>query len=119
MSLTGLPDHSQKVHKCNPFSITFEIEVAIPVEIGFSSMRTVGFYPNTNDAVMTEQLDFLEENREIAFIWLVDYQQKLSWSITEMWPKELFVGDLVLRRVLGSIRESGLGKLASKLEGPY
>jgi len=58
--------------------MTFGIEVVILVEVGLSSMRIVGFSLNTNDMAMTEQLDLLEENREIASIQLVDYQEKLS-----------------------------------------
>ena len=55
--------------------MTFGIEVVIHVEVGLSSMRIVGFSLNTNDMAMTEQLDLLEENREIASIRLADYQE--------------------------------------------
>ena len=48
--------------------MTFGIEVVIPLEVGLLSMRTVDFSSSTNDASMTEQLDFVEENREITSI---------------------------------------------------
>lgn len=48
--------------------MTFGIEVVIPVEVGLSSMRTADFSSSTNDLSMTEQLDFVEENREITSI---------------------------------------------------
>ena len=55
--------------------MTFGIEVVILVVVGLLSMRVVGFSLNTNDMAMTEQLDLLEENREIASIRLADYQE--------------------------------------------
>jgi len=45
----------------------------IPVEIGLPSIRIMGFSLNENDLLMTEQLDFMEENREIASIHLANY----------------------------------------------
>ena len=48
--------------------MTFGIEVVIPMEVGLSSMRIADFSSSTNDASMTDQLDFVEENREITSI---------------------------------------------------
>ena len=44
--------------------------------------------------MMAEQLDLLEENREIALIWLVDHQQKLWRGYNEnVKPREFVPGD--------------------------
>ena len=92
----------------------------IPVEVGLPSMRIMGFPSYENDRLMTKKLDFLEENREIAFICLVDYQQKLSRGYNRnVRPREFIARDLVWRRVLRSIKEPSLGKLASNWEDPY
>ena len=48
--------------------MTFGIEAVIPMEVGLLSMRTVEFSLSINDMAMTEKLDFVEENREIASI---------------------------------------------------
>ena len=48
--------------------MTFGIKAVIPVEVGWSSMRTTDFSPSINDVAMTEKLDSVEENREIASI---------------------------------------------------
>ena len=74
----GLPKHPKRSIGEIPFSITFKTEAVIPMEVGLSSMKTTSLSSSTNDATMSEQLNFLEENREIASIWLADYQQKLS-----------------------------------------
>ena len=56
-----------------PFSMTYRIEAMIPTEIGLSSMKVSNFAPENNDANMAEQLDLLEERREMALIKLADY----------------------------------------------
>ena len=62
-----------------PFSMTYGItEAVIPIEIGLPSMRTTSFYLNKNELLMAEQLDLVEENREILSIRLANYQHKLS-----------------------------------------
>ena len=57
-----------------PFFMTYGVEVVIPVEISMTSMRVVGFSPGSNDAQVSENLDFLEERRDMVFVWLADYQ---------------------------------------------
>ena len=58
--------------------MTYETMAVIPMEISLPSMRTMSFSLDENDQFMIKQFDFMEENREIASIRLVDYQQKLS-----------------------------------------
>jgi len=80
-----------------PFSMTFGTKAMILVEVGLLSMRTADFSSSANDAFMIDQLDFMEENREIASIRLVNYQQKLSWGYNRnVRPREFIIGDLVL-----------------------
>ena len=79
-----------------PFSMTFGAEAMILVEVGLSSMRVASFSPN-NNTYMTEQLDLLEENQEMAKIRLADYQQKLAQRYDKKVKlREFIVGDLVL-----------------------
>ena len=42
------------------------------------SAQINGFNPVHNELMMVEQLDSLEEYREVAIIRLVEYQQKLA-----------------------------------------
>lgn len=73
------------------------------MKIGLPSMRTMSFSPNENDQFMIEQLDFMEENKEIASIQLADYQWKLSRGYNRnMRLREFVARDLALQRVLGA-----------------
>lgn len=67
-----------------PFSMIYRIEAVILAKIGLPSMRTMGFSLDENDRLMTEQLDFLEENREILSIHLANYQRIRLESTREM-----------------------------------
>lgn len=102
------------------FPTTYGTEAVLPVEIRLPSMRTTAFCVDENDKLLTEHLDFLEEDREIMPIHLADYQQKLSRRYNRnVHPREFVVKDLILRRELGSLKESSLGKLALNWKGPY
>ena len=57
-----------------PFFMTYGAEVVIPVEISMTSMRVVGFFPGSNDAQVSENLDFLEERRDMVSVRFADYQ---------------------------------------------
>lgn len=73
------------------------------MKIGLPSMRTMSFSPNENDQFMIEQLDFMEENKEIASIQLADYQWKFSRGYNRnMRLREFVARDLALQRVLGA-----------------
>ena len=61
-----------------PFSVTYGAEAVIPIEVGLSRMKVSDVSPWNNDACVAEQLDLLEERREMALIRLVDYQKKLT-----------------------------------------
>ena len=85
-----------------------------------SSIRVSGFSPDSNNKLITKQLDLLEERREMATIRLVDYQQKMAQRYDKnVKSRDFGVGDLVLRRVVGSTKDLNMGKLVSNWEGPY
>ena len=48
-------------------------ETIIPVEISMSSVKVAGFSPDSSNAQLSENLDVLEERRDMVFIQLVDY----------------------------------------------
>ena len=61
-----------------PFSLTYEVEAVIPVEVNLCSARVVGFDPAQNELMMAERLDLPEEYREAAAIRLAKYQQEFA-----------------------------------------
>jgi len=67
-----------------------------------------------------EHLDLLEEYREVATVRLAEYQQELTrrynWDVK---TREFSVGDLVLRKAVGHMRDTNARKLAPTWEGPY
>ena len=61
-----------------PFSMSYGVEVVIPIETGFPTLRTQTFNPNDNDKLLEMSLDLIEERRENAMVQLAYYQHKLK-----------------------------------------
>lgn len=58
--------------------MTYGSEAVIPLEIGFLTLRTSLFNPNSNDQLLRESLDLIDEQREVVMVQLAHYQQKLK-----------------------------------------
>ena len=56
----------------------YGVEVVIPLETGFPTLRTSAFTSDGNDELLKKSLDFIEERRENAMIQLAYYQHKLK-----------------------------------------
>ncbi|XP_065622758.1 uncharacterized protein LOC112030837 [Quercus suber] len=104
----------------SPFSLTYGSEAVIPTEVKLCSARVAGFDPEQNDEMMIGLLDSLEERREKATVRLAEYQQKLAARYNRgVRLRGFSAGDMVLRRAVGSMRDTNSGKLAQTWEGPY
>ena len=69
---------------------------------------------------MVEHLDLLEKYREAAVIQLAEYQQKLIRRYNrDVKTREFGARDLVLRKIIGNMRDTNARKLAPTWEGPY
>ena len=103
-----------------PFSMTYGAEAVILLEIGFPTLRTSAFTSDSNDRLLEKSLDLIEERRGNAMAQLAYYQYKLKQSYdTNVKLRPLAVGDLVLRKVLGTTKNPAWGKLEPNWEGPY
>ena len=103
-----------------PFSMTYGAEAVIPLETGFPTLKTSSFTPNNNDKLLGKSLDLIKERRENAMIQLAYYQYKLKQSYNaNVRLKPLAPGDLVLRKVLGAVKNPAWGKLKPNWEGSY
>ncbi|GJS42317.1 hypothetical protein Tco_1094047 [Tanacetum coccineum] len=60
------------------------VGIVIPIEISVEIKRVQDFDPKENEKGRREDLDILEEKREIASIKEVHYTQKLECYITRM-----------------------------------
>ena len=101
-----------------PFSMTYGSKAVIPLEIGFPTLRTSLFTPNSNDNLLERSLDLIEERRENAMVQLSYYQQKLKQRYDSR-LRPLAPRDLVLRKVVGTTKNPARGKLGPNWEGPY
>ena len=86
-----------------PFSMTYEAEVVISLEIGFPTLRTSLFIPDSNDNLLEKSLDLVEERRENVVVQLAYYQQKLKQGYDfGMKLRSLNPEDIILRNVVGT-----------------
>ena len=70
--------------------------------------------------MLERSLDLIEERRENAMVQLAYYQHKLKQGYdTNVKLRPLAVGDLVLRKVLGTTNNPAWGKLGPNWEGSY
>ena len=100
--------------------MTYEAKAVIPLETGFPTLRTSTFSSDNNDGLLGKSLDLIEERRESAMVQLAYYQHKLRQEYdTNVKLRPLAVGDLVLRKVLGTTKNLAWGKLGLNWEGPY
>ena len=61
-----------------PFSMTYRAKTVIPLKMGFPTLRTSSFTPNSNNGLLEKGLDLIEERRENAMVQLAYYQHKLK-----------------------------------------
>ena len=92
--------------------MTCGAETVIPLETGFLMLRTSSFIPINNDGLLGKSLDLIEECRENAMVQLAYYQHKLKQGYdSNVKLRPLAPGDLVLRKVLGTAKNSAWEKL--------
>jgi ribonuclease HI len=103
-----------------PFSLVFGSEAVIPTEMTIPTARTIHQQPDTNAENLLQDLDTINELRDLAKIRLAAYQHKIAGSYNKNIRIRRFqVGDLVLRKAFQNTTNPADGKLAPKWEGPY
>ncbi|GAV68057.1 rve domain-containing protein [Cephalotus follicularis] len=104
----------------SPYSLCFEAESMIAVEIGVQSPRVVHLNEENNEEGLRNLLDLVEKLRDKAAIKVTTYQQRVSrYYNKRVNPRPLREGDLVLRNSAIVNPTSTRGKLAPNWEGPY
>jgi hypothetical protein len=87
----------------------------LPVKITHEAPRIVTYNESTSNEVLQDDVDALDEARDIALARSTQYHQNLrNYHITPVHPRSFMVGDLVLR-----LKQDGHGKLESPWLGPY
>nr|XP_023880238.1 uncharacterized protein LOC111992596 [Quercus suber] len=102
------------------FSMTYGAEAVIPLETRFPMLRTNSFSSSGNDGLLEKMLGLIKEQRENAMVQLAYYQHKLKQGYdANVKLRPLTLGDLVLRKVMGTTKNPTWGKLGPKWEGLY
>ena len=102
------------------FSITYEFEVIIPTETSFPTLRFDELLSGNNERLLSLDLDLAEEWREVVAVRLAQYQQKLRQGFKKGIKARVFIlEDLVLQRVVGSMKNRSWGKLGLNWERHY
>ena len=100
--------------------MTYRAKAVIPLENGFPTMRSSAFTSDGNNKLLKKNLDLIKERRENARVQLAYYQHKLKQGYDmSVKLRPLVSGDLVLRKVVGNIKNPAWGKLGPNWEGPY
>ena len=92
-----------------PFQLLMTV---IPLKTGFPTLRTSSFTPSNNNGLLEKSLNLIEEQRENGIVQLVYYQHKLKQGYdSNVKLSPLVPGDLVLRKVFGTVKNPVWGKL--------
>ena len=99
----------------SPFFLTYGSEAVLPTELEFGSPRVRNFNKKKSEDIRLEDLDQLEEARDITTIQSAIYLQGLRcYHDGNVRGHAFSPGDLVLRKV-----QKRTHKLSSIWEGPY
>jgi hypothetical protein len=100
-----------------PFFLVYEAEAIFPTDIEFDPPRVVSYTEEQAKEACKDNIDLLEEGRELALSRTALYEQQLqryhSWKIR---PLEFHEGYLMLRLIQNT---KGMHKLSSPWEGPF
>jgi hypothetical protein len=98
-----------------PFFLVHDVEAVLPVEITHEATRIAAYDETTSTEALQDDIDALDEARDVALARSTQYQQSLrNYHSTQVCPRSFIVGDLVLR-----LKQDGHGKLESPWLGPY
>ena len=90
--------------------MTYRAEAVIPLENGFSTMRSSAFTSDGNNELLKKNLNLIEERRENAMVQFAYYQYKLKQGYDmSVKLRPLALGDLVLRKIVGNTKNPAWG----------
>ena len=102
------------------FSLAYGTEAVLHVECGIPSTRYMWLDEDTNQELLSQNLDTTKKLHDKAHFRTVLYQQKVAQHYNKNIRVRTFkIGDWVLRRVFQNTRETRASKLGPNWEGPY
>ncbi|GJX16870.1 reverse transcriptase domain-containing protein [Tanacetum coccineum] len=103
----------------NPFSLVYGSEAVIPIEISVKTRRIQDFDVKKNEKKRREDLDILEERRELASIKEAYYKQKLDGYYNKRVRPSTFKPGTYVLRLNNASKAEFQGKIGPTWEGPY
>lgn len=98
--------------------MTYGFEAVIPIETGFPTLRFYQLLGSSNKQLLSLDLNLAEERKEVAAVRLAQYQQKLGQGFEKGVKVRVFIpGDLILRKVIRSMKIPSWGKQDPNWEG--
>ena len=92
-----------------PFRLTYGSKAVIPAEVRLTSYKVGNHDERKNDKAIRLQLDLLDEVRAAAQQRLTRYQNLMAKHYnSQVKHRDFKVGDLVLRKVIGTTRDPAL-----------
>nr|XP_033514972.1 uncharacterized protein LOC117279530 [Nicotiana tomentosiformis] len=102
------------------FSLVYDAQAFILVEIGESSTRDTHDTKEANKEESRVNLNLLEERREPALIRMASQKQMIERYYNRKVNLRYFkIGDFILKKVFRSTKAANTGKLSPNWDGPY
>jgi hypothetical protein len=100
-----------------PFFLVYGAEAVMPTDIAYDSPRVTNYAEEENERARQDDIDLLDEARDLALSRTAIYQQRLrSYHSRRVRGRSFQVGDLVLRLIQD---KKGMHKLSPPWEGPF
>ena len=102
-----------------PFSLVYEIEIIISINISIPTLWVEGVVQDQNDTLLHLMLDHSKKRRQQAQICTATYQQQIrATHHKKVKSREFQIRELVLKRVIQSTRQKDQEKLGPNWEDP-
>ena len=97
-----------------PFQLAYGTKAVIPAKVGLTSYQVESYHEDKNEEAMRLQLDLVDEVKAAAEQRLASYQKLMAKHYnTKARHRDFQVGDLILQKVMGVVRDPSQGKLGS------
>ena len=116
----GIPDNCKDTYRGDTILTSIQKWGNLPAEVGLTSYRVENYDESKNDKAIRLQLDLVDEVRATAEERLARYQNLMTKHYnSKVRHRDFQVRDLVLRKIMGTAKDSTQGKLGPNWEGPY
>ncbi|XP_075104084.1 uncharacterized protein LOC142178453 [Nicotiana tabacum] len=103
-----------------PYSLVYGTDAVIPVEVGEPSLRYSNESGPNNDERRLQDLDEVEERRDMEHIRMVAQKQQAErYYKKKAKVRPLRAGDYVLKAKMQAAKDPNEGKLGTNWDGPY